>query len=296
MAEMNTILVTGATGRQGGAIARVLVARGHRVRTMTRKPDSLEARELRKIGAEVVSATFDDRMAMERVARGVDVIFAMSTPYEAGPAVEVSQAFGLLQASKAAGVRRIIYSSVASANQNTGIPHFESKMRVEQYLPTLNVPWTIVAPVFFMENFISPSFVPGLRQGKLMMPLPATHKLQMIAVADLAAFVGRVLESPADFEGKRIELASDNRSGMEAAEILARAAGRETVYEELPLDQARAASEDTAKMYAWFRERGHSVDIDGLRRDYPSIGWHTLEAWAREQDWNVLKPPVQNGR
>ncbi len=134
MSESFTVLVTGATGQQGGAVARILLKRGHRVRGFTRRANSPAARQLERLGAELAIGNFDDPASIERAAVGVDAVYAMATPYEAGVEVETRQGITLVDAVKAAGVEHLIYSSVASADQNTGIPHFDSKYKIEQHI------------------------------------------------------------------------------------------------------------------------------------------------------------------
>ena len=108
MSESYTVLVTGATGQQGGAVARVLLKRGHRVRGFTRRADSPAARQLERLGAELAIGNFDDPASIERAAEGVDAVYAMATPYEAGIEVETRQGITLVDAVKAAGVEHLI--------------------------------------------------------------------------------------------------------------------------------------------------------------------------------------------
>ncbi len=284
-----TVLVTGATGQQGGALARLLLKRGFRVRALTRKPASDAAEELKRLGAQTVTANFDDYSSLEAAARGIDAVFAMGTPFEAGTETERRQGKTLADAAQAAGVQHFVYTSVASADRNTGIPHFDSKLEIEKHVQAIGVPYTIIGPVFFMENLLSPWWLPGLKAGKLAMALPASRKLQQIALADIAAFSALVLERPESFLGKRVEIASDELTGQKAAEILSRVSGRKINYMELPLAEVREWSPDFAKMFEWFDRVGYSADIGGLRREHPEVGWHTFADWSKRQDWSVLR-------
>ncbi len=283
-----TVAVAGATGTQGGGVARALLDRGHRVRALTRRPDSAAATALTSLGVEIHRADLTDRDAVRRAIRGADTFFLMATPYEAGVEAEVREGNNGAGAAKDAGVKHLVYSSVASADRNTRIPHFDSKYEVEQHIRGLGVPFTIVGPVFFMENLLNPAFVPSLRTGTLALPLPARRPLQMIAAADIARFFCLVIERPAEFQGKRIDIASDARTGTETAQVISQASGREIPYAEVPLDALRAQSADLGRMWEWFDETGYSVDIDALVRAYPEVGWHDLRSWAREQDWRAL--------
>jgi uncharacterized protein YbjT (DUF2867 family) len=289
MAEKLTILVTGATGQQGGALARTLLKKGHRVRALTRKPEAPSAQELKKQGAGIVKGSFDEPGSIENAATGVDAAFAMGTPYEAGPEAEIKQGIALVEALAKAKVPFLLYTSVSDADRKTAIPHFDSKFKVEQRVKELGIRHAIVAPVFFMDNLLSPWFLPQLQQGKLALAMPAGRKLQHVSVADLGEFNALVLERREQFAGKRINLASDELTGTEAAQILSRVTGRKIEYSEIPLDQLRAMNEDWAKMFEWFDKVGYSADIAGLRKQYPEVRWHTFEQWAKEKDWSAVK-------
>jgi uncharacterized protein YbjT (DUF2867 family) len=287
------VLVTGATGTQGGGVARLLLRGGHHVRALTRNPASAAATALRELGAEVVAGNFDDPPSLVAAARGMDTAFAMSTPYVAGPDAERTEALTLIQALKTARVGRIVYASVSDADRKTGIPHFESKVPAEEAVKASGAAWSIVAPVFFMENLTGPWWLPALQSGTWSMPMPADRKLQMIAAADLAKFTARVIEQPETFNGRRINLASDEVSPSEVTATIARVAGRPLTYRGISPAAVREQNADFAAMFEWFDRVGYSADIAGLRRDHPSIGWHTFESWAQAQPWGaLLETPV----
>lgn len=292
MAFFRSVLVTGATGKQGGAVARQLLKRGHRVTAFVRKADSPAALELQAMGAELALGDFDDVDSIVRAAQGVDVIYAMASPYEAGVETEIRHGLNLADAARLAGVRHYVYSSVGGADRLTGIPHFDSKHRVELHVKRSGLPWTILGPVFFMENFTGPMFAQGLKSGVLAMGLPPTRGLQMVAVDDLAAFTVRVIEEPDRALEQRIDVASDEVTGMQAAGLLSMVSGHRIHYEQLSLDFIRERSEDLGAMYEWFDRVGYHADILTLRHQYPEIRWHTFEDWARGQDWSTLTSPA----
>ena len=284
-----TVLVTGATGKQGGALARLLLKRGHRVLAFVRSPDSPAAKELEQRGAELTPGDFDDPDSIERALHGVDAVFAMATPFaDGGLEGEVRHGRHLIDAAKLARVKHFLYSSVAGADQETGIPHFDTKHVVEGHLRQSGLPYTIVAPVWFMENFVGPSFAQRLHEGVLSLALPPHQGLQMIPMADLAAFCTRVLEWPDELLGRRIEVASDEVTGEQAAALISYVSGHKLRYEQAPLEAIRSFSEDMGRMFEWFQRVGYHANISLLRRDYPEVGWHTFEDWARAQDWDAL--------
>lgn len=287
------VLVTGATGRQGGAVARILRERGHGVRALTRSPGGERALALARAGIEIVGGDLEVVASLDSALFGVDAVFAVATPSEAGPAGETRQAIHLVNAAKASSdVKHFVYSSVASADRATGIPHFESKARVEEHLRASELPHTILAPVFFMENFTAPYLSRGLADGVLRMALRPRRKLQQVSVHDVARFAVFALEHRDRLLGRRLELAADNLDGEETAAILGEAIGAPIRYVEEPLDELRARSADMASMFDYLDKVGYRADPAALRREYSYIGWQGTRAWAAGVDWSdVLAPP-----
>jgi uncharacterized protein YbjT (DUF2867 family) len=286
-----TVLVTGATGQQGGAIARLLNKRGHTVSALTRNPDSAASAALRNLGIEIIKGNFDDADSVENAARGTDAAFIMATPFKDGGNVEreTNEAIKAIGAVQKAEVKHLVYSSVAGADENTEIPHFDSKYKVEQYIrQNVKIPFTIVAPVSFMENFLMPQVSASIAQGKLAMPLPSSRQLQQVALDDLARVVVQALELPESFSGKRIEVASDELTLPEVAKVLTEVINRKVDYSEFPLQAMRPIiGEDQARMFEWLNNQGFTVDILGLRSTYPEISWHSFKDWAKRQNWNA---------
>ncbi|MGA2193331.1 MAG: NmrA/HSCARG family protein, partial [Nitrospirota bacterium] len=147
------ILVTGATGHQGGAVARALLDAGWKVRALTRDPAAPGAQSLAHKGAEVVKGDLDDRSSLDRALKGAYGVFAVLTPFDKGMDAEIRQGKLLTDSAKAAGIKHFVYSSVSAANEKTGIPHFESKSQIEKYLKSSGIPSTILRPVSFFYNF-----------------------------------------------------------------------------------------------------------------------------------------------
>jgi uncharacterized protein YbjT (DUF2867 family) len=257
---------------------------------LVRRPDSPEAKELERLGAELAEGNFEEPSTIGGAAKGMDAIFVVATPFEAGMEAETRHGIAAADAAKAAGVGHLVYSSVADAYKYTGIPHFDSKRKVEEHIEDLGIPYTIVAPVYFMENLLSPWTLPELKEGRLPMALPSSRPLQQIALSDIAAFTALVLENRDRFGGRRVDIASDELAGEKVAEILTRVTGREIHYVELSLEQVRQVmGEDGARMFEWFDQVSYSADIEALRREAAGVGWHTFEDWAKEQDWDGLK-------
>ena len=284
-------LVTGATGNQGRAVTEALLQKGHRVRALTRGSDTQAAKPLKERGAEVVVGDNDDRESLEQAMSGVDAVFAMTTP-AAGVDVEVRHGKAIADAAKAAGVAHLVYSSAANADQQTGIPHFDSKYEVEQHVRKLDVPWTVVAPAFFMNNVLFPWNVSDLRGGQLRQALPPDRKLQQISPRDIGRFAALVIEQRDPFIERRIDIAADEVTGLEMAAALSKAIRRPIQYSEQSLEEVSSQFADMAIMYDWLNRVGFSVDLDGLGRDYSEVGWTTFEQWARAQDWSSILADV----
>lgn len=290
-----SILVTGATGRQGGAVVRQLLYQGYRVFALTRNPDSPAAHALESLGAKLALGDFEDTVSLEAAMRRVDTVFAMATPYEAGLDAEVRHGMNMVDAARRAGVRHFIYSSVAGADQLTGVPHFDSKHEVERYVRNSNLPYTIIGPTFFMENFISPPVRESLESGVLSLALPPMRGLQMVALEDLARFVALVVSLPEDFYGERIDVASDEVTPQQATDLLSYASSHRLHYEQMPLELLRERSEDRALMFEWLDREGFHADILTLRHEFPRIPWHTFEEWTRNQDWSFVGGATRAG-
>ena len=280
MAQELTVVVTGSTGKQGGAVARGLLERGHKVRAVTRDPNSSQAKLLANAGATLVAASLEDTAAIRKALDGATSLFAMTTPF-GGTAAEIRQGIGAADAAKAAGVH-LVFTSVGSANRQTGIPHFDSKYEVEKHIAKVGVRATILAPVSFMENlyFVKEQLAKGIYAAAL----PPTRALAQIAVADIGAVAVRVLEDAGRFTGKRFDLASDELTGNDAI-----VTGRPFTYFQVPLDVIRQRmGEDAGKMYEWFDRVGFAVDRAALHREFPDVAFHDFEYWAKTQDWNAL--------
>ncbi len=288
MSEKEIVLVTGATGRQGGAVARALLKNGYAVKALTRNSDSPAAQGLQESGIEIVTGDLADKSSLAKALAGIEVVFAMTTPFQKGHDAEVAQGINMIEASKAAGVGHLVFSSVASADKKTGIPHFDSKYKVEQHLAGSGIAYTIIGPTAFMENFIQPFALPNLREGRLARALQPSRPLQLIAVEDIGSFVAYVIVHRDKFRGKRMDIAGDNLSGDQTAAVLSKVTGKAIRYESIPPASLRAQNPDLAIMMEWQAKNNYDADIDSLRRDFPEVGWHTFEQWARMIDWKSL--------
>lgn len=289
------ILVFGATGNQGGAVARHLLGDGWEVLAVTRNPESEAALALKNAGAELVQADMDDPASLDDAMKGVYGVFSVQNSWVVGVEQEVVQGNAVADAASRAGVQHFVYTSVGGADRKTGIPHFDSKWEVEEHIASLGLPASIVRPVFFMDNLYGP-MGPTNEDGTLVlrMAMPPETKLQMIAVDDIGAFVAIMFNDPEKYIGKAIEIAGDELTIPRAAELIGEAAGLPTRFEELPIEGVRAWSEDAAIMFEWFVSNGYEAGITALREIYPSL--HDYRTWAQSSPvWKQNAEVASNG-
>lgn len=283
---VGTILVTGATGKQGGAVARELLSHGHTVRAMTRHPDGETAQALAERGAEVVQGDLDDAASLDRVLGGAWGVLSVQNTWEAGVEREEEQGKRLAELARKAGVQHFVYQSVASAHRNTGIPHFENKYRVEEAVRSLGFPsWTIIRPVMFMENLLAPNTKHGILRGELVLALEPQTTLQSIGVDDIGKYGLVAFERHADLNGRSIDIAGDELTAPEMAQALTDVTGRNVTFRRQPIEEVRAFSDDAAIMFEWFDAVGYNADIEGNAREF-SIPPTRFREWAQRQNWS----------
>jgi uncharacterized protein YbjT (DUF2867 family) len=292
MSEANAdlkILVTGATGHQGGAVARSLLAAGFRVRALTRNPDKPAAAALRKDGAEIFAGDLDDRISLDRALEGVYGVFSVQNYWETGYQREVDQGLRLADAATRAGVEHFVYSSVASAYRATGLAHFDSKWLIENHIRDIDLPYTILRPVFFMDNWETPFLRNGILGGTLAQPLDPDREFQQVAVDDIGGFVALAFADRDRWLGRELDLAGDGRTIGEVAETFGRVIGRPVQYVQVPWEDFRAAAgEEYHQMYRWFQDVGYEANIPEVRELYPRLT--DFEQYLRKHDWPGAEP------
>ena len=281
-----TVLVSGATGRQGGAVIRHMLRNGRKLRALTRNLNGHAAQELARQGVEVVQGDLEDPSSLERATRGVNGIYSVQDFWSVGAKREVQQGKNLADAAKKAGVPHMVYSSVGGAERNTGITHWESKWEIEKYIRKLALPATILRPVSFMETYHILEVEVGILKGKLADPIRGDKLYQTIATDDIGAFAALAFERPNDFIGLELEIAGSELTNLEAAKVFSRVMGRPVKFQKLPMPVVRLfLGKEFYEMFRWFNQGGYHADIVGLRKQYPEIHLHTLEEWLREEGW-----------
>ncbi len=279
------IVVTGATGQQGGAVARELLATGHRVRAVTRKPEGEPARALAALGADVVAGNLDDADSLRRVFEGAWGVFSVQNTWEAGVEQEEVQGKRVATVAARSGIRHFVYTSVGSAHRKTGIPHFDNKARVEDTVRSAGFhSWVILRPAFFMENFLGGWFKPAIDNGQLAVGIKPATPLQMIAVRDIGTYGKLAFERAVELNGRALDIAGDQVTMPEAARILSQAAGRPVTHFQVPIAEVRKASEDFAIMLEWFDRVGYNADIAANAKEF-GIAPTKFADWAKSVSW-----------
>ncbi|MFB4278698.1 MULTISPECIES: NmrA family NAD(P)-binding protein [unclassified Nonomuraea] len=254
------VLVTGATGRQGGATARALRAAGVPVRALVRDPATDRARAVEALGAELVTGDLHDRDSVIRAAEGARAVFSVQMPAVTAEGFdfegEVAQGVNLIEGARAAGVPQFVHTSVTGAGRHTETPGWAegrwasmeptmgAKSAIQDRLRAAGFPhWTLLKPGFFMENFL-PSmaylFPRGIEGGLVSILNPET-RLSLVAVDDIGRAAAAAIAAPDRFDGVELELASDYLSMTEIAEVLSRALGTRLSAPDMTEEEALAA-------------------------------------------------------
>jgi len=283
------IAVTGATGQQGGAVARRLLADGWKVRALTRDFSKPAAQALVEAGAELIAGDMDSRSELEAAFEGAYGVFSVQNFWlpSVGFDGEIRQGKSVADAAKAAGVQHLVYSSVGAAHRGMGQKHFESKWIIEQYIHTLNIPYTILRPVAFYENFnwerayiLNGIFnAIGLRPEK---------ERQLIAVEDIAIFAVLAFTNPEQYLGKTIELAGDALTEAQLADTFAKVIGRPVKLVQPAGSRNGDSDEEMTAMFKFFNGEAYDADIPALRKLHP--GLLRFEDYLRRNGWENQQP------
>ncbi|SNT34398.1 NmrA/HSCARG family protein [Actinacidiphila glaucinigra] len=265
--QARTVLVMGATGQQGGATARHLLADGWHVKALVRDPAAPAARELGRLGAELVCGDMDDLASLEAAALGAYGVYSVQPAFIAPGFAEneLQRGLNVAEAAAYANVEHLVYSSVAAADSNSGVPHWEAKWRIEQHIRSLDIPATVLRPVMFMEVHADPLYgLTGARAAIRGIPVHGT--VQLIAVRDIGAFAALAFDYPEYYVGKAIEIAGDELTVEELLAAASRAVGRSLAP---PGDSkepgGRAATGHEGSLNGW------RADIAALREQHPTL-------------------------
>lgn len=295
MSKRHTVLVIGATGQQGGAVARHLLRDGWEVRALVRNPNKEEARALRKQGAQLVQGDLYDRASLAAALRGAYGVFSVQNYWlpDVGYEGEIKQGKLLADLAKEATIQHFVYTSVGAAHRGLGQKHFESKWIVEGYIKELGLEHTIVRPAAFMNNLewsraeISNGVLRswGVRQDK---------RTQLIAVEDIGAIVAIVFSNRPEYLGQTLEIAGDELTEAEQAKAFSTVVGRRIEVVRPEKLEGDTQGEEQLAGIRFFNGEAYTANIAAVRRIHP--GLRTLEQYLRETGWeNLPALPMPEG-
>jgi uncharacterized protein YbjT (DUF2867 family) len=264
------ILVTGATGRQGGAVVRHLLQRGFKVRAITRDPGKPSSQSLQAKGVEVFTGDMEDVASLRQAMKGVHGVFSLQNYWEKGIGYdgEIRQARNLAQVAKDENVSHFVQSSLAGCDNAKGVEHFESKWEIEKIIDSLQLPRTFIRVVFFMDNFIANRkiFMPGLAGA-----LKSDTRFHMISVEDIGWFVAESFANPATYLGKAVDIAGDSLTIAEMKQVYRNVTGKSPSNLKLPFWVMRVLSPENARQLRWNNEVGWRFDIEKVRQIHPEL-------------------------
>ncbi len=283
--EKRLILVTGATGKQGGAVASHLLNQGFSVRALVRDPSKSAALALADRGTQLVVGDLNDRTSIDQALQGVEGVFSVQTYNADRIEIEIEQGITLADAAKAASVNHFVYASVGSANRHTGVPHFESKWQIEQHIRAIALPYTILRPTFYMHNW--DGYRETIQNGTLPQPLSPDTKLQQFGVDDIGAFATMAFANPKQWIGREVDLAGDERTMQEVAQTFSQVINRPVNYVQISWEQfEQDAGKERTTMYRWLQNIGYAADIAALHQEYPQLT--TLKQDLLNHDWGLI--------
>lgn len=286
------VLVLGATGQQGGSVARALLEDGWRVKALVRDPRGQKARALGAAGVETVAGDLGDVASLRSALEGAYGVFSVqpsSGQPEYGVTDDDELRFGIdvADAARDAGVKHLVYSSVAGAGPDTGVGHFTAKWRIEEHVRSLDIGWTIVRPAAFMEILLLPQF--GLAQGELTFFMQPRRAMQFIAVEDIGRIVAKVFVDRSGFRGKVFDIAGDALTGVDLAAGIASSTGRRLGYRRFP--DAMLQEVPLLKRLVELVDEGPaagSANIEALRGLHPAL--QTFATWLERSGRDRIEP------
>lgn len=278
--SQKTIVVFGATGHQGGAVLRALQQKGGwQVRALSRNPASESAQALKAQGVEVVKGDMDDDASLTKAFQGAYGVFSVQGT-DQGIETEIRRGIAVADAARKTGIEHFVYSSVGGADRHSGVPHFESKWRIEEHIRKISLPATVVRPVFFMDNFRKP-VMRTLVLALVRRNVPPQKPLQMIASDDIGKWVAMAFANPEDFIGKSEEIAGDELTYTQIVRTFRHNRWFAGLPFPLPDIILKRLPYDVRKMFEWFGSCGYKSDLATLRTRHPDF--LTFENWLKNK-------------
>lgn len=265
-------LVTGATGKQGGATAKQLVKAGVKVRALTRKPNSKSANALRTMGIEVVKGNLNDKASLDIAMEGVHGVFAVTNFWEPGTGrKEVTQSINLTDIAKKHNVQHFVLASIARCDDNPNLAHFVTKHECEQYIKKAELPYTFLRAVYFMDNLIPNAQGASFHWAILPEILGNKTPIQMIATSDIGWFAANALLNPAQYLNKTIDIAGDEVTYPQLLQAYKNVFNSEPSKSNFMKFLLMNMMPEIKKMMNWYREPRFNADIKQLKSIHPTL-------------------------
>jgi uncharacterized protein YbjT (DUF2867 family) len=280
-AEQRIIVVTGATGLQGGAVTRHLLKDGWQVRALTRNAASKPARSLAALGVEVVQGDMDDADSLRPIFAGAYGVYSVQNPYISGSEAEVRQGKTVAEVAKASGVQHLVYGSAGTGREGTGIPSWETKLRIEAHMKALALPLTILRPMAFMELMTHEKFFPAITIWHVMpRMMGASRPVGWLCTDDLGAIAADAFAVPQQFVGKDLALASDVQSLTQCRALYQNVMGARPPHFPMPswlFQRFGFVGRDLTTMWRWLRTGEIDLDTAPTYTIHPEA--LTVQAW-----------------
>ncbi len=280
-----TIVVTGATGLQGGAVTRHLLKDGWHVRGLTRNAESKRAQALGALGAEVVQGDMGEAATLRHVFEGAYGIYSVQNPFIGGPEAEVRQGKNVADVAKDVGVQHLVYGSAGIGRKGTGVPSWETKLQIEDHMKALELPLTILRPMAFMELMTHKKFFPAVGVWHVMPTLMGSSRsVVWLCTDDLGVIAAKAFAAPQSFVGKDLALASDVRSLDECRSIYREVMGRNPRHFPMPVwlfERFGFVGRDLTTMWRWLRTAAIDLDTSATRAIHPDA--LTVRSWLSKQ-------------
>jgi len=279
--EGKTIVVLGATGRQGGQVVRHLVKEGWQVRALTRNPDGKKAAALKPLGVEVVRADMNDKSSLESAFRNAYGVYNMQAPVSGQIEVEIRHGRNVAEAAKKAGIQHIVYGSAGLGNIKTGIEQWDAKIEVTKAMNDLELPLTILRPVAFMELMVDPSYYPNASTWFIWPKLTGPdYKIAWISVQDVGVIAATAFANPEKYIGKELALVADVKSLAECREIYRQVTGKYPSRFPMPMFLfEKFVGKDIPNMWRWLRKNPLTFDSSQTDEIHPEA--MTVQQWLQ---------------
>jgi len=279
MSAVKKIFVTGATGNQGGATTRNLLSKGFYVKALVRNPAA--AKLIAHENLEIIKGDLDDVNSYRYHLHDCDGVFC-NLVYIHGIDREIKQGFELVNASKENNVKHFVYASVIGSDLRTGIPHWESKNKIEDHIRASGLSYTILRPSSLYENMLIPQIKSRILKGKLVLPTHKTTVQQFLSAEDVGKIATTVFSNPEKYKGLTINLAAEQMNGEQLASTYSKVMGREIKFQQLPMLITRLVmGKDLTKMFRWVNNNNSCFvkDLQAFKNEFP--GMLSLEDWIR---------------